>query len=59
MDVGITTINFSGSSKSRLAGRAVRLLLRLLVGPQWEVHRFPGCGWSNFFAWETTICVHS
>lgn len=27
------------------------------LGPEWEVHRFPGWGPGNFFAWETTVCV--
>ena len=29
------------------------------LGPEWEVHRFPGWGPGNFFAWETTICVRN
>lgn len=27
------------------------------MGPDWQVHRFPGLGPGNFFAWETTVCV--
>jgi hypothetical protein len=27
------------------------------LGSRWDVHRFPGWGPGNFFAWETTICV--
>jgi predicted O-methyltransferase YrrM len=27
------------------------------LGPDWEVHRFPGWGPGNLYAWETTVCV--
>jgi len=27
------------------------------LGQDWEVHRFPGWGPCNFYAWETTVCV--
>ncbi len=27
------------------------------LGSEWKVHRFPGWGPGNFFAWETTVCV--
>ena len=27
------------------------------LGPDWEVHRFPGWGPGNFYAWETTVCI--
>src|ERR1017187_7442518 len=27
------------------------------LGPNWEVHRFPGWGPGNFYAWETTVCA--
>jgi hypothetical protein len=27
------------------------------LGSGWEVHRFPGWGPCNLFAWETTVCV--
>jgi len=27
------------------------------LGLDWEVHRFPGWGPGNLYAWETTVCV--
>lgn len=47
------------TDNDRTTGGDLYVIDRMIseVGPEWEVHRFPGWGPGNFFAWETTVCV--
>lgn len=47
------------SDNDRTTGGDLYVMDRMIdsLGPEWEVHRLPGWGPCNFFAWETTVCV--
>jgi len=47
------------TDNDRLTGGDLFVIDQILeeLGGGWEVHRFPGWGPGNFFAWETTICL--
>ena len=47
------------TDNDRATGADIFVIDQMLeeLGPDWQVHRFPGWGPGNFYAWETTVCA--
>ena len=47
------------SDNDRTTGGDLFVIDQMLhnIGPEWQVHRFPGWGLGNSFVWETTVCL--
>jgi len=54
---GILVVDNSDNDRTTGGDLFVIDQMLLNIGPEWQVHRFPGWGLGNFFAWETTVCL--